>query len=196
MFAVSLFALAATAADASAQARSTTKGFHLGAALNGSSVTVEVDDVDDEVETGPGLSLTAGYNFTRQLGLLLHVSGASIDSEGGGSYALGHADLAGRLSFPNPSGALVPYLELGFTGISLADEVDGDDVTVSGQGFTGAVGLNYFFNPKLALDLNLRFTGGELDTVEMDGNSVTSDEGLDTSTARVNIGVSWFPRGN
>jgi opacity protein-like surface antigen len=200
MFAISLFALAAGATDVVAQARSTTAGFHLGVGLNGSSVKVDVEDeetgLESERESGAGISLTAGYNFTPQFGLLINLTGANVSSEGG-DFGLGHADLAGRFSIANPASALVPYLELGISSIALVDEDEesGDDVTISGTGFTGAAGLNYFFSPKLALDANVRFTMGELDTLKIGGESVTTDEGIDATTARINIGISWFPGG-
>jgi opacity protein-like surface antigen len=198
VFAISLFALAAGAADVSAQARSTTRGFHLGAALNGSSLKVDVEDeetgLESERENGAGLSLTAGYNFTPQFGLLINLTGANVEAEGG-SFGLGHADLMGRFSIANPASALVPYFELGVSSIALVDEEDGEDVQVSGTGFTGAAGLNYFFSPKLALDANLRFSTGELNTIKIGGESVTTDDGVDVTTARFNIGISWFPGG-
>ncbi|HLL84774.1 MAG TPA: outer membrane beta-barrel protein [Longimicrobium sp.] len=199
MFAISMFALTAGATDASAQARSTTAGFHLGAALNGSSIKFDLEDEETglpiERENGAGITLTAGYNFTPQFGLLINLTGASLEVEGG-SLGLGHADLAGRFSLANPATALVPYLELGVTSIALVEDEESDeDVTISGTGFTGAAGLNYFFSPKLALDANLRFTMGELDTFKVGGNSQTIDEGVDATTARINIGISWFPGG-
>ena len=198
VFAISLFGLAASAADVSAQARSTTQGFHVGAGLNGSSVKLDFEDEETglaaERENGAGITLAVGYNFTPRFGLLINLSGANIDSEGG-SYGLGHGDLAGRFSFANPASALVPYLELGVSSIALVDEADGEDIQISGTGFTGAAGLNYFFSPKLALDANLRFSTGELDTLRINGESVTTDEGVDVTTARINVGVSWFPGG-
>jgi opacity protein-like surface antigen len=199
VFAISLFALAAGAADLSAQARSTTRGFHLGAGLNGSSIKADVEDeetgLEADRESGAGISLTAGYNFTPQFGLLITFSGASIDSDEGGSYGLGHGDLAGRFSFANPASPLVPYLELGVTSVALVEEVEDEDVQISGTGITGAVGINYFFSPKLALDANLRFTSGELDTLKIGGESVTTEDGIDVTTGRINIGISWFPGG-
>jgi opacity protein-like surface antigen len=187
MFAISLFALAAGATDVSAQARSTTAGFHLGAALNGSSIKFDLEDeetgLEAERESGAGITLTAGYNFTPQFGLLINLTGANLEVEGG-SLGLGHADLAGRFSLANPATALVPYLELGVTSIALVEDEESDeDVTISGTGFTGAAGLNYFFSPKLALDANLRFTMGELDTFKVGGNSLTADEGVDADHA-------------
>jgi opacity protein-like surface antigen len=196
MFAISVFALAAAATDVSAQARSTTAGFHLGAALNGSSINFDLEDEETDTEKGFGISLTAGYNFTPQFGVLINLTGANVEADGG-SFGLGHGDLAGRFSFANPASALVPYLELGVSSIALVEEdaESGEDVQISGTGFTGAAGLNYFFSPKLALDANLRFTAGELDTIKIGGESQTTDEGVDATTARINIGISWFPGG-
>ena len=72
LFALSLFALAAGAADVSAQARSTTRGFHLGAGLNISSIQADLVDeetgLEDERETGAGISLTAGTTSLRSSG--------------------------------------------------------------------------------------------------------------------------------
>lgn len=42
----------------------------------------------------------------------------------------------------------------------------------------GAAGFNYFFGPKLALDLNLRYTVGEFNAVKIGGESVSSDDGV------------------
>jgi opacity protein-like surface antigen len=194
MFAISIFALAAGATDVSAQARSTTSGFHLGGGLNFSSVKADIEDEETERESGAGINLVAGYNFTRQFGVSINVAGASISSEGG-DYGLGHADLMGRFSIANPASPLVPYFELGVSSIALVDEENGEDISVSGTGFTGAAGVNYFFSPKLALDANLRFSTGELDTLKIGGNSQTVDEGVDVSTVRFNVGISWFPGG-
>lgn len=193
LVAASLLALT-TASAAAAQARSTTQGFHLGLALNGSSIQITDDQAegDIEAESGSGINLTAGYGFTPQFGILLSVAGARMDDAG---YGLGQADIAGRFSFANPSRAFVPYLEFGFAGLSLQDDLEGEDLEFQGTGFTGAAGLKYFFSPKLALDLNLRYTAGEFDTFKLGGESVSNDDGVEVSTARFNIGVSWFPGG-
>jgi opacity protein-like surface antigen len=196
VFAASLLALA-TASTASAQgARSTTRGFHIGAGLNGSSIEISDSDFEDtERESGAGISLAAGYNFTPQFGLLLSVAGANISSEDG-DYALGQADIAARFSFANPARAFVPYLELGYTGLSAQqDDTELGDVELSGSGFTGAAGLNYFFSPRLALDANIRFTAGEFNTVKIGDQSVSDEDGVEVNTGRFNVGLSWFPGG-
>jgi opacity protein-like surface antigen len=195
LMAASLLALA-TASTAATQARSSTKGLHFGLALNGSSIQLTGDELESDIEpeSGSGINLTAGYGFNPQLGILLSVAGASIDDSGDG-YALGQADIAGRFSFANPSRAFVPYVELGFAGLSLQDDLEGENLEFQGAGFSGAAGLNYFFSPKLALDLNLRYTMGEFNTFKLGGQSVSNDDGVELSTARFNVGVSWFPGG-
>lgn len=200
ILAASLLALA-TATTVSAQdaaTRSTTRGFHLGAALNGSSIQLSDDDLEDldvERESGSGLSLSAGYNFTPQFGLVFNVGGANMSSDDG-DYALGQADFGARFSFANPARALVPYLEIAYTGLSAQqDDTEVGDVELAGNGVTGAVGLNYFFNPKLALDVNFRYTTGEFNTLKIGEESVTNEDGVGVNTGRFNVGVSWFPRG-
>ena len=195
-FVASLIALATTAGIANAQTtttepRSTTTGFHVGAALNGSSLDLTDSDTDIEAEGGSGATITAGYGFTPRIGLLLSLTGASMNS---GEYGLGQVDIAGRYSFANPDRALVPYFELGFSGLALVAD-DADQTEISGSGFTGAAGLNFFFNPNLALDVNFRFTAGEFTRFSSGGETVESDDGIGATTGRFNLGISWFPGG-
>lgn len=198
--ALSLLALSASVSTVAAQTapRSSTQGFHIGAGANGSSIQLSDDDIEEELtskrESGPGISLSAGYNFTPRLGLVLSASGANISSDEG-DYTLAQADLAARYSFAAPSRPFVPYVELGFTTLSATQEFLDDELELRGQGITGAVGANYFFTRKLALDVNFRYTRGEFDTIEFDGESESTDDGVGVSTGRLNIGVSWFPGG-
>jgi opacity protein-like surface antigen len=198
--AISLLALSASVSAAFAQTaeRSATRGFHIGASANGSSIELSDEDLDEELsgerESGPGLTLTAGYNFTSRLGLVLSASAANISSDDG-DYTLGQGDLAARYSFASASRPFVPYVELGFTTLSAKEEFLDDSIELRGTGFTGALGANYFFTRKLALDVNFRYTKGEFDTIEIDGESSTSDDGVGVNTGRLNVGVSWFPGG-
>lgn len=170
-----------------------TEGFHFGAALSGVSVMPDKDDFGDDVESenGGGISLYAAYNFLPNFGVFLGIGGASIQSDGGGSYALGHGDLGVRVSLG--TGAAVPYLEAAFSGINAAGDVDGDDIEFQGKGFTGGLGLNFFVTQKLALDIGLKYTKGELNTFKVNGQSATVDDGLGISTARLNVGIAYYP---
>ncbi|MBD0319053.1 MAG: outer membrane beta-barrel protein [Gemmatimonadetes bacterium] len=195
LVAASLLALT-TATTAAAQARSTTQGLHLGLALNGSSIDLTDSRLEEDIEaeSGAGLNFSIGYGFTPQLGILLTAAGANMNDAGDG-YTLGQADIAGRFSFANPSRAFVPYIELGFAGLSLQDEFEGETLEFQGSGFTGAAGFNYFFSPQAALDLNFRFTKGEFNEFKFGDESESDDDGVKVNTGRVNLGLSFFPRG-
>ena len=176
-----------------AQTASSTQGFHLGAALNGSYIQLDEDDVgDSEMESGAGLSLYVGYNFTPNIGLILSGTGANIDAEGGGSYTLAHGDLGLRFSL-SATPKFVPYAEAAYSGLSAKGDVDGDDVEFTGGGFTGALGFNFFMTQRLALDLNFKYTKGEFNTVKIGGQSVSDDDGIGVSTGRFNIGIAFYP---
>lgn len=188
---IALFLAAAT--PASAQRVADLKGFHLGAALNGSSIQLDDADLgDSDRESGAGINLYVGYNFTSNIGLFLSGTGASISSEDGDDFILGHGDLGVRLSFPGSS-AFVPYIEAAYTALTAEDSFEGDKVELSGTGATGAAGFNYFFSQKLALDLNFRYTKGEFNTIKIGGQSISDDDGIGVSSGRFNIGIAWYP---
>jgi hypothetical protein len=175
-----------------------TKGFYLGAALNGSSIQIDDSDFgDSDRENGPGLTLHLGYNFTKMFGIFLSGTAASLNIEDDElqeetDVILGHGDLGGRVSFVGTSSA-VPYIEIAYTGINAKFDVEGEDVELRGIGATGAVGLNWFFSREAALDLNVRYTKGEFNTVKIGGTSVTEDDGIGLNSARLNVGISWYP---
>jgi opacity protein-like surface antigen len=172
-----------------------THGFNLGIAANGT--TVKIDD-DSELgssdrENGPGLTLSVGYNFMPYLGVFLSGTGASI-STNDGDVIVSHGDLGLRLSFPGNS-AFVPYVEAAYSALQADfDDEEAGDLKLTGDGFTGAAGFQYFFSTKVALDMNFRFTTGEFDTVKFDGGSITTDDGVGVKTGRLNVGVAWYPQ--
>jgi hypothetical protein len=167
------------------------KGFHLDFALNGSAIVIDDEDVGEgDSEDGGGLTFALGYAFTPKWGALFSVSVAAISSVDG-DYTLGHADLTARYSFAAPGKTFVPYLEAGLTGIAAGS--GDEDVELSGGGVTGAAGFNYFFNRHVALDLNLRYTWGELDTVRFGNTTISNGDGIGVRSTRLNIGVAIFP---
>jgi len=179
------------ARDASSQSDILGKGFHFGLALNGSAIMIDDEDLgESDSENGGGLTLGLGYNFTPKWGALLSLTGAAISSVDG-DYTLGHADLVARYSFTAPARSFVPYLEAGLSGIAAVSS--DEDVELSGGGVTGAAGFNYFFNRHVALDLNFRFTWGELNTVKFGNVTISDNDGIGVRTSRFNLGVSIFP---
>jgi hypothetical protein len=186
--------LIAAAPAAAQEVKSGTGGLAIGAALNGSSVKIDDPDFrDSETENGGGLAAFLGYNFSPSLGVFLHAAGANIDSDDG-DYTLAHFELTGRYTFANPTSAAIPYVEIGYAGVAVADSDGGEDVSLSGNGITFAGGLHYFLNPRFALDGNLRAMKGEFTTLKIGSQSFSDDDGIGTTTARLNLGVAFYPR--
>lgn len=207
-FAVLSLASLIAAAPAAAQpvagtfgAASSTKGFFLGAHLNGTALSAE--DLSDDTESGGGLGVQVGYGFTPRLALVLDGTGARFDVDGE-EFTVAHFDVALRYAFTGQTRRFVPFLELGYSGRAAAQEDvtffldDGSTVTgdleLSGTGFTFGGGLQYYVSPKVAIGAGVKWTTGEFDTVKFDDVSV-SDLGIDAMSARVNLGLTWYPMG-
>jgi hypothetical protein len=185
---------AAPAAAQSAEAplaRSTTRGFALGAHLNGSSI--QLGGSGSDAESGGGIGLMLGYGVSNRITLFARTDVAEVDYTGvEGSYTLAHVDLGARYSFASAARSLRPYVEASLQGAGVTDEIEGDDVSISGGGFGIGGGLEYFFNPKLALDVGLGVTGGNFSNAKVNGESV-EDIDEDFTSSRFNIGISWHP---
>ena len=191
--------LAAQSVAGGTASASSTKGFFLGAHLNGSAISAE--DLSDDVESGGGFGVRLGYGFTPRLALVLDGTGAIINSTDD-EYTLAHFDVALRYAFTGATRRFVPFLEAGFSGRAAgADDVtlyldDGSqttgDLTISGTGLTLGAGAQYYVSPKVALGLGLKWTTGEFSTVKFDNVSVDGLE-IDATSTRLNLGVTWYP---
>lgn len=190
---------------AEAQNRSNTNKLFLGFSLGGTSIELEGEDDDGNFETereqGGGGSFRIGYGFTSLFSLYLEGAAAAIDVEGD-EFALLHGDLGARFHFGGPARAFIPFLDVAFTGRTIAvDDFEFDDgtgpqtvdVEISGSGFSFGGGFLWFFNPKWALDVGLKATVGEFDTIKVDNITVTDIFEIDATSARLKIGITWFP---
>lgn len=187
--------------SAIAQGKSGTSGIFLGASLNGSAI--KADDLNEDAESGGGLTLQLGYGFTKNFALFLEGTGSSMQTEGS-SWGLGHFDIGARYHFANPSRSVVPFLEAAFTGRAgveddaiLIDDLGNPytgNLEISGTGFTFGGGLLFFLNQSVALNTGLKWTMGEFSTVKFGNVSVDGLE-ADATSARLNLGLTWFPQG-
>ena len=193
--AATLAALALTAAPIAAQtpAASSTKGFFLGAHLNGSSITVDEQGFEEDANGG-GLGIQLGYGFTPQFALFIDGTAAQLEDE----VMLGHFDLGVRYSFTSPTRRWVPSLEAAFSSRALTKDdadLDGEvvDLEVLGSGFTIGFGIQYFTAPSWAIGAGLKFTGGEFSDIKVDNVTIEGFE-IDASSTRFNVGVTWYPQ--
>ncbi len=170
----------------------------LSLALGGASIYS--DELEEERESGGGLSGQLGWGFTRLFTLLADASGATMGS-GDNKFVLAHFDLLGRFNFTSPRRAWVPFLEGGISARVAGQDnavVNGDNgpqevnLEISGGGFTFGGGVEYYVAPAWALGANLRWTTGEFSTVKFNNVSIDGFE-LDATSTRLNFGGSWHP---
>ena len=184
------------AAPAAAQ-KSTTRGFTLGAHIQGASLKVE----DDDPSSGGGAGVRVGYGFNRSFTAYVEADGTAFDVENdefGGEWSMGHVDLGLRYNFANSLRRWVPFIEGAVGGRAVRLEnatVAGDSVgelTFSGGALSVGGGISYFVSEKLALETLVKFSGGTFEQIDI-GNVSVNDIDIDASSFRFKLGVAWWP---
>lgn len=193
----SVLAAAIAASPLHAQ-KSTTRGWSLGVALQGTSLTVE----DGDASSGGGLGLHAGYGFNRRVTGFVHVDGAEIDVPTGaavsGKWTLAHAELGARFHLSNSLRRVRPFLEtsIGARAVTVEDAESGGTsagkVKFNGGAFTLGGGVATYLKPTLSLDVGLKFTGGKFTEVDL-GNVAVRNLDVDASSFRFGLGLTWWP---
>ena len=200
--AVMLAALAASIAASPAVAqKSTTRGFTLGAHLQGASLKVNEEGEDTEANSGGGLGVRLGYGVNRRFTPYFEVDAIVFDvanPDFGGYWSMGHVDFGLRFNFANSLRRWVPFLE-GALGVRF---VDVDDATINGTdvgplNFSGGAaslggGISFFATEKFALETLVKFTGGTFEQVEV-GNVSINDLDIEAESFRFKIGFAWWP---
>ena len=195
---VLLAALAAvtTVSPALAQ-RSTTRGFTVGAHLQGASLTVE----DDDPAGGGGAGVRLGYGFNRNVTGYIEADGITFDVDNpdfGGEWTMGHLDLGVRYNFANSLRRWIPFLEAAIGGrtVRLEDAtVDGDSVgslNFSGGALSIGGGIGFFMSEKLAIETLVKFSGGTFEQIDV-GNVSVNDLDIEASSFRFKLGLAWWP---
>ena len=183
----------ASAGVANAQRAADVTGFHFGGGLNATSIKLdETGFTDDERENGLGLNGYIGYNFSKNFGLTLGVTGASIDDDQTEDFSVAHVDLAGRVSFPGRS-AFVPYLELSLAAMGAEFDTNGQEVKLEGGGIGAGFGFNYFFSRRAAFDASFRYTAWDFGDIEINGVNAGDVDEVNVNTTRLNIGFAFYP---
>lgn len=186
------------ATPASAQ-KSTTRGFNIGAHLQGASLRVEGDEEDEA--GGGGLGARVGYGFNRKLTGYLEVDGIVFDVENPdleGEWAMAHVDLGLRYNFANSLNRWVPFLEgaLGARAVAVEDaRSEGEnvgEVTFSGGAFSVGGGVSFFTSEKFALETLVKFSAGTFEQIDIGDVSIRNLD-IEASSFRFKIGISWWP---
>ncbi len=180
--------------------RTNTSGLMLGLSFDASSIRSE--DLNSSTETGPGVAGMIGWGITKNIALALDMSGAQISSVDG-NYNLGHADIGARWHFVNRT-AFVPFVDVGYAGralmkrnVTLTDALGNTStgtLTYMGAGLSYGGGLQYFVTPGIAFGGAFKWTTGRFSQVRFE-NLTVEDLQLDASSARFNMGFTWYPMG-
>ena len=169
--------------------RSRARGFFIGGAFEGTGVAFENND---GVDSGAGVGLTLGYGFTQNFALYGQLSGASVD-DAPGSYGLGHFDLGLRVHFLAPAKTVVPFVQGGLSGRAMTQRTVEGDLAVGGAGVAFGGGINVHFKPALALSTGVTWSVGSLGDATLNGNPVPF-QSFDMTSARIHVGIIWFPQ--
>ncbi len=180
--------------------RTNTSGLMLGLAFDASSI--RSDDLNSRTESGPGVAGMIGWGITKNIAIALDASGAQISSVDG-NYNLGHADIGARWHFVNRT-AFVPFVDVGYAGralmkrdVTLTDNLGNTStgtLTYMGAGLSYGGGLEYFITPGIAFGGAFKWTTGSFSQVRFE-NLTVEDLQLDASSARFNMGFTWYPMG-
>jgi hypothetical protein len=175
----------------SSMERSRSNGFFVGIGVEGSGIQTNV--AGSTAESGGGGGLVLGYGFNKRWSLYTDVSDAVINETGGGTYSLAHADLGARVHFRGGAHRLVPFLQVGATGRAVSTTVGGTTYTGSGGGATLGAGLNAYFTHSAALSAVASWSVGNFDKFQVDNTVVGTNASVNATTARVHLGMVWFP---
>ena len=179
-------------------ARSKTTGLMIGAGLNGSSIKFENDD---KADPGSGATLQVGYGFTKRFTGMIDLSGVVLDGDpGDGEVSLAQVFLGGRFHFLSDAARWRPFADVGIGARGLGEKnvpvcnptCANHDFAFSGGSFMFGGGASFYATRKLAITGALNWGVGEFSDVTMDNVTVSGFQ-ANATTARFNVGISWFP---
>jgi hypothetical protein len=149
-------------------------------------------------DSGKGIGFVLGYGFTPRWSLYSDLSVASINATGGSTYSLTHVDIGTRVHFlagTHKAGThkVVPFVQAGVSGRAMRQDVGTDTATASGAGVAFGGGLNVHFTPAFAFSAAVAWSVGNFSNLQV-GNQTVSLNALSATTARIHVGVIWFPQ--
>jgi hypothetical protein len=179
--------------------QSTSRGLSIGLHALGTALKVEGGDENN----GGGIGLRVGYGFNRRLTGFIAIDGSTVDipqsnSFVAGEWSMAHAEIGARFHFANSLRRWVPYLETSIGGRSVSIEnarvnnAAAGKVSFNGPAVSVGTGLSVFVSRTLALDSNLRWTGGTFTEIDQ-GTIALQNLDIEAASFRFGIGVVWWP---
>ncbi|MEP6765777.1 MAG: outer membrane beta-barrel protein [Gemmatimonadaceae bacterium] len=179
--------------SSSGRGMSNTEGMVIGAQVGAAMISPD----EGSSKTGFGAGALIGYGFNKNFALLVGFDLAKVDLADGSTIqsksSLSHLDFSVRYSFASADRALAPYLNIAASGRGLSNKISGVDASITGLGYGGGGGVQYFVNPNVALDLGVLFETGKFDKYKLGGAKSTLSDAGSSSTTRISFGVRYYP---
>ncbi|MBO0929418.1 outer membrane beta-barrel protein [Fibrella aquatilis] len=186
-----------TLAQNTLSVRSDTEGLQLTAFGGLSNWSSDYFSNLDEAEPlGWGGGLQAGYGFTQRISVYLRYEGYSFKQKlEWDTYRMRNFGLGVRWHFSGTTQPLRPYLEAGYSSMSLLIEpvyFNGQlyPYSLTGGAFTGGAGLQGFITPRFSLSLGLTGAFGSFGTFQI--NNQSTNEKPDVTQIKVGLGLNYF----
>jgi hypothetical protein len=176
--------------------KSRSGGFFVGTGFEGNGIVTDMSGSSTS-ESGVGGALVLGYGFSPRWSLYGELSTARINTSEGGTYSLAEVDIGTRVHFLTPTHTAVPFIQFGLSGrgetetLPLYSGSQTDSRSGAAVFFGG--GANVHITPAFAFSGGVTWSVGVFNTYTVDNQSVSRPTARATS-ARVHLGVIWFPR--
>jgi hypothetical protein len=172
--------------------KSSASKFFVGVGAEGNGVVIGPSGSSAPSESGTGIGFVLGYGFGPRWSLYSAFSAASINATGGGTYSLAHVDIGTRVHFLAGTHKVVPFVQFGLSGRAISMGSGADTTTYSGAGVAFGGGLNAHFTPAFAFSAAATWSVGDFSNVTQGGQTVSGNP-VSATSARVHLGVIWFP---
>ena len=190
---IALFLCSTLTTVAVAQKDVREKGFYLGLRLAGSGLKVDDDGTSGFTvsEDGGGLQLFTGYSFNRVFSLQLEFAGATHEtSDPAIEVRPGSVALFAHYRF-RPGHGFRPFVKGGLAGYGLVFDGNLGEVRLSGGGVPLGGGVDYFFNRRISLGLDLTYNIISWDKAVVDLGDTTMGFDIDEDGAQTSLGLAF-----
>ncbi len=170
-----------------------TRGAQFG--LHGGVTSWTLGDIEGNefgTETGYTFGGDFGWGMSDWLGIFTRAGWTTISPEDLESYQVFHFDIGIRAISHFFGHTIRPYFEAlaSVRDVNLI-ESNGFEISASGVGFGGGLGLYVFISRKIALTAGLDASFGKFDELTFAGIAIPSD--VNATSARLIAGVTVFP---